>query len=87
MSNYSTAGGKLYRDDVCLANFVPEVRGVYCSSPDSKSPLIQIVYTVVGYDTPQTTLVFGDHLRKLNFEEIDFACHYETAPSRARRRT
>ena len=84
MSNYSPAGGKLYRDDVCLANFVPEVRGVYCSSPDSKSPLIQIVYTVVGYDTPQTTLVFGDHLRKLNFEEIDFACHYETAPSRAR---
>lgn len=84
MPDYSTAGGKLYRDDVCLANFVPEVRGVYCSSPDSKSPLIQIVYTVVGYDTPQTTLVFGDHLRKLNFAEIDFACHYETAPSRAR---
>ena len=38
-----------------------------------------------GYPiTPQTTLVFGDYLRKLNFEEIDFACHYETAPSRAR---
>lgn len=84
MSNYSTAGGKLYRDDVCLANFVPKVQGVYRSSPDLQSALIQIVYTVVGYDAPQTTLVFGDHLRKLNFEEINFACHYETTPSRAR---
>lgn len=85
MSEYSVANGRLYRNGVCLTNFVPEVYGVYGNPSDPKSQLIKVAYTVVGHDKPETTLVFGHRLRQLNFEECDYACHYEIAPSKARR--
>ena len=85
MSEYSIANGRLYRNDVCLTNFVPEVRVVYGNPAAPKSQLIQIAYTIVGRDKPETTLVFGNRLRQLNFEECDYACRYEVAPSKARR--
>lgn len=85
MAEYSIINGRLYRDDVCLTNFVPEVRGVYGNPSYPKSQLIHISYTVVGRDKPEFTLVFGNRLRQLNFEECDFACRYETTPSKARR--
>lgn len=85
MAEYSIINGRLYRDDVCLTNFVPEVRGVYGNPSYPKSQLIHIAYTVVGRDKPEFTLVFGNRLRQLNFEECDFACRYETTPSKARR--
>lgn len=85
MPDYSTAGGKLYRDDVCLANFVPEVRGVYCSSPDLQPALVEIAYTVCGHDAPRTSVVLGRNLRTLDFEALDLACRYEITPSKGRR--
>ena len=85
MSEYSVANGRLYRNGVCLTNFVPEVLGVYGNPADPKSQLIQIAYTVVGRDKPETTLVFGNRLRKLNFEGCDYGCRYEVTPSKARR--
>lgn len=85
MSEYSIANGRLYRNDVCLTNFVPEVLGVYGNPSEPKSQLIKIAYTIVGRDKPEFTLVFGNLLRQLNFEECDYACRYETTPSKARR--
>lgn len=85
MSEYSIANGRLYRNGVCLTNFVPEVYGVYGNPFDPKSQLIKVAYTIAGRDKPETTLVFGHRLRQLNFEECDYACHYEIAPSKARR--
>ena len=85
MADYSIINGRLYRDNVCLTNFVPEVLGVYGNPADPKSQLIQIAYTVVGRDKPETTLVFGNRLRKLNFEGCDYGCRYEVTPSKARR--
>lgn len=37
MAEYSIINGRLYRDDVCLTNFVPEVRGVYGNPSYPKS--------------------------------------------------
>lgn len=85
MSDYSTAGGKLYRDDVCLANFVPKVQGVYRSSPDLQPALVEIAYTVCGHDAPRTSVVLGRNLRTLDFEALDLACRYEITPSKGRR--
>lgn len=85
MSDYSTAGGKLYRDDVCLANFVPKVQGVYRSSPDLQPALVEIAYTVCGHDAPRTSVVLGRNLRTLDFEVLDLACRYEITPSKGRR--
>ena len=85
MSDYSTAGGKLYRDDVCLANFVPEVQGVYCGFPDLQPALVEIAYTVCGHDAPRTSVVLGRNLRTLDFEALDLACRYEITPSKGRR--
>lgn len=85
MADYSIINGRLYRDNVCLTNFVPEVLGVYGNPAAPKSQLIQIAYTVVGRDKPETTLVFGNRLRQLNFEGCDYACRYEVTPSKARR--
>lgn len=85
MSDYSTAGGKLYRDDVCLANFVPKVQGVYRSAPDLQPALVEIAYTVCGHDAPRTSVVLGRNLRTLDFEALDLACRYEIIPSKGRR--
>lgn len=85
MSDYSTAGGKLYRDDVCLANFLPKVQGVYRSSPDLQPALVEIAYTVCGHDAPRTSVVLGRNLRTLDFEALDLACRYEITPSKGRR--
>lgn len=85
MSDYSAAGGKLYRDDVCLANFVPKVQGVYRSSPDLQPALVEIAYTVCGHDAPRTSVILGRNLRTLDFEALDLACRYEITPSKGRR--
>ena len=85
MPDYSTVGGKLYCNDICLANFVPKVQGVYRSSPDLQPALVEIAYTVCGHDAPRTSVVLGRNLRTLDFEALDLACRYEITPSKGRR--